>query len=367
MAKVLWLTAGCFLDHTLPLLNHLSKRLEIKWVVAERKGTFTAQHAREYADEYGIDLEFFYTKYKWYNPLSFKDAAELMKFVSEKEADVYFFDYTTFPHLFVTMRKYLKGKKLLLAMHHAKAHSGMRFTHLHNCYLEWLKKQKYYYLFFSNTQNDIFNSAYPEKKYVIQLPVNNTFGETEMTPPADKVVFQYFGHMISTKNVGLLIKAACKLKEQTDKPFVVRVYGHCRNWEQLYQPLVKYPEIFELRPESIPDEEIPDVFSSAHYLVQPYKTVTQSGPTKLAYGYHLPIIASDLPGFRESIVEDVTGLFFKSEDVDSLTSLMKRCLEEHPQLYTKLRDSQRDYVENNLSVETIINQYEDMFNKIANE
>lgn len=46
---------------------------------------------------------------------------------------------------------------------------------------------------------------------------------------------------------------------------------------------------------------------------------------------------------------------------------MKRCLEEHPQLYTKLRDSQRDYVENNLSVETIINQYEDMFNKIANE
>ena len=304
-------------------------------------------------------------KHKWYNPLSFKESAELMRYVSSIKGDVYYLDYTTFPHLFWSMRKCMKEKKLLLAMHHGKAHSGMRFTRLHNVYLQWLKHQPYYFLFFSHSQSALFETE-ASKKFIIPLAIND-YGNSETNPPTDKVVFQYFGYMISTKNVGLLIKAACKLKEQTNKPFLVRVYGHCRNWEQLYQPFVKYPEIFDLRPESIPDEEIPNVFSSAHYLVQPYKTVTQSGPTKLAYGYHLPIIASDLPGFRESIIEDVTGLFFKSEDVDSLTSLMKRCIDEHPQLYTRLHDSQRDYVEKNLSVETIINQYEEMFNKIANE
>lgn len=366
MIKIVWLTAGCFLDSEIPVLATLNKRFIIKWIVAEKEGSFTAQHAQEYAEKNGIDLQFFFMKRKWYHPLSYLETAQLIKFVGDIEGDVYYLDYTTFPHLFVSMGKYLYGKKVLLAMHHGKAHSGMRLTRLHNIYLNWLKNQSYFFKFFSSTQSNLFHSD-PVRKFVIQLPVNNAFGVSIQEPSKEKVVFQYFGHMISTKNVGLLIKAACKLKEQTDKAFVVRVYGHCRNWEQLYQPLVKYPEIFDLRPESIPDNEIPDVFSSAHYLVQPYKTVTQSGPTKLAYGYHLPIIASDLPGFRECIVEDVTGLFFKSEDVDSLTSLMKRCLDEHPQLYTRLRDSQREYVEKNLSVETVINQYEEMFNKIANE
>ena len=363
--KIVWLTAGCYLQVDLPFLNILSQRFDIEWIVAASKGSYIEQHASEYAAQNKISLQLYYTNRKWYHPLSFKEAADLMRFVSIIDGDVYYFDYTTFPHLFISMRKYMKGKKLLLAMHHGKAHSGMRFTRMHNVYLNWLKKQPYYFLFFSQSQSKLFDSE-ENRKYMIPLAIND-YGQSEKNPPTDKVVFQYFGHMISTKNVGLLIEAACKLKEQTAKPFLVRIYGHCRNWNQLYQPLVKYPEVFDIRHESVPDEEIPDVFSSAHYLVQPYKTVTQSGPTKLAYGYHLPILASDLPGFRESIIEDVTGLFFKSEDVDSLTSLMKRCVDKHPQLYTKLRDSQRDYVEKNLSVETIINQYEEMFNKIANE
>jgi glycosyltransferase involved in cell wall biosynthesis len=364
MKKIVWLTAGCYLQVDLPFLNILSQKFNVEWIVAASKESYIAQHANDYAVQNHIILHIFDMRRRWFHPMSFRESADLMKYVSNINAEVYYFDYTTFPHLFWSMRKCMKGKKLLLAMHHGKAHNGMRFTRLHNVYLQWLKHQPYYFLFFSNSQFGLFETE-SSRKFMIPLAIND-YGHSETNPPKDKVVFLYFGHMISTKNVGLLIEAACKLKEQTDKPFVVRVYGHCRNWEQLYQPLVKYPEIFDLRPESIPDKEIPDVFSSAHYLVQPYKTVTQSGPTKLAYGYHLPIIASDLPGFRESIVEDVTGLFFKSEDVDSLTSLMKRCLEEHPQLYTKLRDSQRDYVENNLSVETIITQYEEMFNKIAN-
>ena len=363
--KIVWLTAGYYLQVDLPFLNILSKRFDVEWIVAAGKETFIAQHANDYAAENHINLHFFDLKQKWYNPLSFRESAELMRFVSSIKGDVYYLDFTTFPHLFWSMKKFMKGKKLLLAMHQGKAHSGMRFTRLHNVYLQWLKHQPYHFLFFSHSQSALFETE-NSRKYVIPLAIND-YGQSVVKPPRDKVVFQYFGHMISTKNVGLLIQAACRLKEQTDKTFIVRMYGHCRDWDTLYQPLIKYPEIFDIRHETVPDDEIADIFSSAHYLVQPYKTVTQSGPTKLAYGYYLPIIASDLPGFRESVVEGITGLFFKSEDVDSLTALMKRCLDEHPLLYTKLRDSQRDYVEKNLSIETIINQYEEMFNKIADE
>jgi len=363
--KIVWLTAGCYLQVELPFLNILSQRFDIEWIVTVQKGSYIEKHAKEYATQNNICLHLYYNKWKWYNPLKFKEAADLMRYVSNIDSDVYYFDYTSFPHLFISMRKHMKGKKLLIAMHQGKAHSGMRFTRLHNIYLNWLRSQPYYFLFFSQNQYKLFDSE-KSRKYMIPL-ANNDYGKSKKEPPTDILVFLYFGHIISTKNVGLLIKAACRLKEETDKPFIVKIYGNCRNWDGLYQPLVKYPEIFDIRHESIPDDEIPDLFSSAHYLIQPYKMVTQSGPTKLAYGYNLPIIASDLPGFRESVIENVTGLFFKSEDVDSLTALMKRCVDEHPQLYLQLRNFQRDYTVKNHSIEYIINQYEIMFNKIANE
>ena len=366
MVKIVWLTAGCYLDHTLPILHHLNKIFDIKWVVFENECSFTAEHACQYAKASKINLELINVKSRWYNPLHFWECFQLIKGISKMDADIYYLDITTFPHLFFPIKKYLGKKKTLICLHQGKAHSGMRFAKMTDIYLNWLRKQSYYFHFYSNTQANFFDSD-PKRKFVIHLPVNNTFGYSNKIPPTDKVVFQYFGHMISSKNVGLLIKAACKLKEQTDIPFVVRLYGHCRNWNKLYQPLIKYPAIFDLRIESLPDADIPDVFCSAHYLVQPYSAVTQSGPTKLAYGYHLPIIASNLSGFRESIVDDVTGIFFESENLDDLVATMKKCLDNHPSLYLRLKDSQAKYVHDYLSVEKIIDKFAIMFKIIANE
>lgn len=82
MIKIVWLTAGCFLDSEIPVLATLNKRFDVKWIVAEKEGSFTAQHAQEYAEKNGIDLQFFYMKRKWYHPLSYLETAQLMKFVS---------------------------------------------------------------------------------------------------------------------------------------------------------------------------------------------------------------------------------------------------------------------------------------------
>ncbi len=54
--------------------------------------------------------------------------------------------------------------------------------------------------------------------------------------------------------------------------------------------------------------------------------MTQSGPLRIAYGYDIPVIASDLEGFKESVEENVTGVLFKSENVESLVEVMRRAI-----------------------------------------
>ena len=151
-----------------------------------------------------------------------------------------------------------------------------------------------------------------------------------------------------------------------DIPFKVKIVGHCRQWESIYQPLIKYPEIFDLDIRMVPDSLIPQLFGSSHYLVLPYKAVTQSGPLRIAYGYNMPVIASDLEGFQESVVDGVTGLLFKSEDLQSLVNTMKECVIRGYNYYEELKDRQAAYVKSNLDVMAVVTNYKSMFDNFKN-
>ena len=363
--KIIWATAECFLQVDIPILERLSHSFDILWMVNVKKGSFSIKTAKGFAKSCGIQFRLFEFETKWYNPKHFIETNHYIKSIASEKADIYYLDIPTFFHAIRPIKKHLKGKKVIIALHQGKAHSGMRFRRIHNKYLNWLGKQPYFFKFFSKSQELLFEAP-AERKYLSPLVVN-FFGESNVLPSKEKVVFQYFGNIISTKNVGLLIKAACILKETCDRPFVVRIFGNCRKWECLYQPLVRYPDIFELRIERIPDYEIPDIFSSSHYLVLPYSSVSQSGPLRIAYGYNLPVIASDLDGFKESIEDNVSGLLFASNNVDALIQTMKDCIVNHPTKWQELKQHQKAYVDKNLTIEPVIHQYEEMFDDVINK
>lgn len=191
----------------------------------------------------------------------------------------------------------------------------------------------------------------------------NNFGETNATIYDNTVVFTAFGNIIESKNLPILIEAGNRLWEELNGSFKIRIVGKGRYWN-FCQSLIKYPNAFELDIRRIPDEEIPNLFGSSHYIVFPYKAVTQSGPLRIAYGYNVPVIASDLDGFKESIEEGVTGLLFKSNDVESLVNVMRNAIQNHPSQYKKIKSLQYEYVRQNLSTESICSKYIEMLNYI---
>lgn len=359
-----WVTASYMLQVDLPVLKYLKDDFDIDWYFWGRSDSSTGMVASEYAKLHGINLQFCVSPYMDIDPRISKFQHKMLSEMGKSNYDVCYFNISTFPWLLSNIKKHLDFNKVVLAMHHGFPHSGMRFKPFYFPFLKYLNGQDCYLQYFSNYQSGAYRGKDPGKKYVIPLALND-FGSSEVTPGKNKVVFTYFGNIIPSKNIELLIEAACRLWEEMPERFIVRIVGHCRNWEKKYSGLVRYPETFDIVIRRIKEDEIPDLFSSSHYLVLPYSSVTQSGPLRIAYGYNLPVIASDLEGFRESVIDGETGYLFHSDDAGSLKEVMKKLISEHPHKYETLRKSQKRFVDNHLSIATVCRQYAEMFARVA--
>jgi glycosyltransferase involved in cell wall biosynthesis len=145
----------------------------------------------------------------------------------------------------------------------------------------------------------------------------------------------------------------------------VVIAGKGADWERCKEH-IKYPDIIETDIRRVENEEIPNLFNGCHFLVQPYRVVSQSGPMKIAFRYNLPDIVSNLPGLMCELIEGVNGYSFQSEDVSSLTDVMEKCIKMSDEDYSTLLDKMKDYTKQNYSFEVIINKYCDMFEKVIN-
>ncbi len=61
-----------------------------------------------------------------------------------------------------------------------------------------------------------------------------------------------------------------------------------------------------------------NLFNNAKAVVYPYLSATQSGVLTLAFYFGTPLLASDVPFFKELIDNGVNGMLFLNGDVDSL-------------------------------------------------
>lgn len=361
--KICWITATYMLQVDLPILSPLANKYNIDWYFWGNPNSTTAKLAKEHASEHHINIQFLFPNYWVFNPIGVFREWKIINALKKKNYDIYYFDVSTFPFLLYVIKALLPKEKVVIAMHHGKLHSGMRFKPLYAPFLKYLNGQDMYLQYFSQNQADAFTGKNSNKKYIIPLALND-FGESTDEPAKDVVTFTAFGNIIDSKNIPLLIQAGNLLYEEIPGKFKVKIVGHCRDWQTRYAPMIRHAEAFDLDIRRIDENEIPSLFSTSHFLMLPYKSVTQSGPLRIAYGYNTPVIASDLDGFKESVEEGVTGLLFRSEDVLSLKDTMRKVVENHPHIYQEIKSKQKEYVRNNLTVDKICDQYSSMFDNI---
>lgn len=75
-------------------------------------------------------------------------------------------------------------------------------------------------------------------------------------------------------------------------------------------------------PERVADEDVPALLGNADVGVFPYRHIYGSGALLMNYTFGVPVIASDIPAFREETNGGETGLLFRADDPEALRNAL---------------------------------------------
>lgn len=78
----------------------------------------------------------------------------------------------------------------------------------------------------------------------------------------------------------------------------------------------------------VPDQELATYYQAADILTYPYRDVTTSGALMTALAYNKPIVATNLPGFREILRNNANALLVNYGDVDALSDSLAILIRE---------------------------------------
>jgi len=362
--KIVWVTANCFIDVDLPILPLMSEKYEIEWFVIYEKSIKIDYQSiiHDKIKNSDIKLVTIQLKSRIRNPFLFIEYLFLLSKILKPKPSLFYIDISGMPYFLPLLKMFVDSKRVVVATHNVSTPKGAANQNLAKQYMRFTLKVFNNLHVFSESQKIIIVTKYPKKNILFAPLALKDFGKPN-TIPDNIITFLNFGIISEYKRVDVLIQAAIKAYEKTGKRFIVKIAGACNDWSK-YQELIKYPFLFDLRIESIPNEDIPNLFASSHYFVLPYQDIAQSGALTVAFNYNLPVLASNLEGFREYINHERTGFLFETASVDALSELLVHIIKNHNFIYSDLKENQLKFVQENYVIETIAKKYSNFFESL---
>ena len=169
-------------------------------------------------------------------------------------------------------------------------------------------------------------------------PVYSNFGEPVEKHAAreklglakNKKTILFFGFIRKYKGLDILLRSVAILKNKID--FQLLVAGEFYDKKDEYLNLIKdykLEEIVIMHDKFIPSDEVKYYFSAADVAVLPYRSATQSGIVQLANNFHKPVIATDVGGLSEIIIDGVNGYIVPPENPQALADAIGKFYENN--------------------------------------
>lgn len=218
---------------------------------------------------------------------------------------------------------FLPKSNTIIATHNYTEHpDSLKNTLSALCLKLYLRKFSRF-LFFSSLQKEHFLNDHPTKQaHSITMPLKD-FGQPTIQTKKNAPTFLFFGNVRPYKRPDIFIKAANAIQEGKAK-FIIAGRPDPKHH---YKTLIKHTTDFELHLRFLQNDEIPNLFARADFLVLPYDDATQSGPSLIAINYGIPIIASRLPAFERLISNGSNGYLFPSGDAHTLAHIFNEIIE----------------------------------------
>lgn len=141
----------------------------------------------------------------------------------------------------------------------------------------------------------------------------------------------FFGLIRDYKGLDLLLDAWAQLRRQ-DRTAGRRliIAGEFYTSKEPYLRQIAASSLGEevlLHDRFIPDAEVKYYFSAADFVVQPYKSATQSGVTQIAYQFCTPMLVTDVGGLAEIVPHDRVG-YVCAPDAGAIAECIDRLFDQ---------------------------------------
>ncbi|MBP1615187.1 MAG: hypothetical protein H6Q13_2635 [Bacteroidetes bacterium] len=358
--RIIWITGDYFFDVDASVVPYIKEyyNLDIDWYVI-----------KSYNNNIDIPKDgytkMFYLHHKGKDPRVIFDYMRIFDAIKLNNADLIYSNYVGVPYYYPYLHYYIRKKMPIIhAAHNVIPYKVWPLSLV--WYTRYVFRFNKHFQLFSEFTNEYFKKKYPNKSIFYCPMTLKGYGEVstdnyQIDP--EKLNLLFFGNVAGNKRLDLLIDAIKHLPEQIREKVHLTIAGKC-NEAQKYMNQIGGCKSISTFFKRIDDDEIAELFNKHDYLMLPYQDVAQSGPHMIAYYYNLPVIASDIDGFSERVIDNQNGLLFKNGDEQKLINVITKASMMKKEDYYTLKTNLKKYAVENFSLEYVSNEYVKYFRHI---
>lgn len=204
----------------------------------------------------------------------------------------------------------------------------------------------------------------------IQTPCTQAQARQKLELPAHGSIILFFGTIRDNKGLHILLDALEQVnREPGNWHLVIAGEMERKTMFDKYAEHIRRSKLDErviVRLGYVPADLLPDYFCAADIIALPYLQVYQSGVVQLAYAFERPVIASQVGGLAEVVIEGETGYLVPPGDPNALAhSLLK--LMKNPTASKQLGKRGKAVAETIYSWDKIARQTASLYSKIMGD
>lgn len=352
-----------YFDTDCTVLRHLTKEYRVIWFAVTHTSyvlnKYTMEDLKRYAEENAIEYKPYIMDCRMRSLKSFAFYYRLVKEVKRQNADLVF---TSLPnmHWHVWASLLLNKKKLIQGVHDVEMHSNVPLRKVFT-FINSIRCRIYqHYVTYSKSQQQLLKIKYGKDSVCVGMSVKD-YGSPTLQQPifSGKIKLLFFGTISQYKGLDILIDAIEQCYSDGINNLQLSIYGNGTFWDECRRHL-KTPQLYDLKIRFIENEEIADIMSAHHFLVLPYRDVTNSGPMMIGVNYKLPLIAPDMGCFKD-VYSDKTGFLYKQGYLSETLNKVS-CIDKD--IYQSMKNA-CDNLYQEYTEEAVANRYLDLFNHLT--
>lgn len=144
----------------------------------------------------------------------------------------------------------------------------------------------------------------------------------ELHIPDDQPVLLFFGFVREYKGLKHLLNAMPLIVRRLEDVKLLVVGDFAGDKETYLNQIAELSigDHIAIRDGYVPDNEVEKFFAASDLVVLPYESATQSGIVQIAYSFEKPVVATNVGGLPEVVLDGQTGYIAESENSQDLAS-----------------------------------------------